>query len=183
MWTIPSNKFYVLPQSQAFKDISDFIATTGLVPFGSLSFINQEIVKLYDTEKHVENNLNGKDMTTLCICDFKIDPNLQNDQFSNDLTKLYKIDNGSECAVALIELLSKIKDPNSNFEYELNSFKDGKSILKTHGICKMPKIRGQIKNNKKEEAAWLEGRKAQAFESPRPSVENVNDVEDLDLYS
>ena len=109
----------MLPQSQAFKDILDFIATTGLVFFGYLSFINKKIARLYDTEEHVENNLNGKDMPTLCICDFKIDPNLQNDQFSNDLTKLYKIDNGSECAVALIELLSKIKDPNSNFEYEL----------------------------------------------------------------
>ena len=77
------------------------------------------------------------------------------------LLNLCEIDNGFQCDVASIELLSKIKVPKSNFKYELNSVKDGKSILNTMDIFKpdISKILEQTQNNTEEKTSWLEEKK------------------------
>ena len=93
-----NNKFYVLLTSQACKDILNFIAETGLLPCEELCFINKKIVKSYDIEKHISDNINGKDLPKLCI---------------DDLTKVSKIADNFEC---VLEVFKKIKKSSSDFK-------------------------------------------------------------------
>ncbi len=173
------SKFYVLPQSRALRDIVGFILRGKCLPFENLFFISEEIAKSYDTKKHIDENLDGKDMVTLRIYNLKIDPNLQSDNFSDDLTRLCEIDDGLKCAGSLIKLLSKIKVPDSYFEYRLSSFKNGELILETNDISQtdISKTLGQTQNNT-EQTSWLTKKINEVFKmfkSQRPYEKDIND--------